>query len=90
MTLDEPLRAAHKRAPLNHISNFTIMDEDTFGRFAGVMITGKNFTWRLQSNNLRVQAMKFPVAKGIKFNQDVTLNGGNENVILVVGSIYSW
>lgn len=39
------------------------------------MITQPQFTWRLQSNNLRVNALKFPVAKGIKFDKEVTLNG---------------
>ncbi len=49
------------------------------------MITQPNFTWHLQSNNLRVNALKFPVAKGIKFDKKVMLNGINNfdgNVVL--------
>jgi Protein of unknown function (DUF3712) len=39
------------------------------------MITSKNFTWRLRSNDLRVQALKFPISKGVTFEKDLTLNG---------------
>ncbi|TFK75313.1 hypothetical protein BDN72DRAFT_885777, partial [Pluteus cervinus] len=74
MTMDD-LHASSKRATLDHASIFTITDPIAFGRFSKTMITGQNFTWHLQSQSVRVQALKFPVAKGIKFNQDVTLNG---------------
>ncbi|KAL0956087.1 hypothetical protein HGRIS_002255 [Hohenbuehelia grisea] len=79
------LRAKNKRAPINDNTTFFIEDEDAFARFSSVMITQQNFTWRLESHNLRVQAMKFPVAKGITFKKDMTLNGFNSfngNVVL--------
>lgn len=74
MALDT-LWAKSKRATINQTTTFHITDEEAFGRFAGVMITAQNFTWRLQSNNLRVQALKFPVSKGIGFDKTLTLNG---------------
>lgn len=74
MTLDD-LHASHKRASVDQTTQFNITDEATFGVFAGHMITAKNFTWRLQSDSLHVQAAKFPTSKGIKFNKLVTLNG---------------
>lgn len=39
------------------------------------MITAETFTWRLYSNKLRAQALKFPVAHGITFDKHLTLNG---------------
>ncbi|KIJ47323.1 hypothetical protein M422DRAFT_164299, partial [Sphaerobolus stellatus SS14] len=45
-----------------------------------------SFTWHLDSSDLRVNALKFPVAKGIKFSKDVNLSGINNfdgNVKLV-------
>jgi hypothetical protein len=74
MVLDT-LSAKNKRANLDQNTTFMITDEDAFGRFAGHMITSENFTWHLQSKNLRVQALKFPVAKGISFDKFVTLKG---------------
>ena len=74
MTLS-PISAAHKRATINQTTSFVIQDEDAFGRFAAYMITSQNFTWKLRSSNLRVQALKFPVAKGITFDKEITLNG---------------
>lgn len=43
----------------------------------GSMITSQHFTWKLQSSNLNVQAMKFPTAHGISFNELVTISGTN-------------
>ncbi|KDQ27871.1 hypothetical protein PLEOSDRAFT_1112748 [Pleurotus ostreatus PC15] len=72
-----PLSTMNKRATINDTTVFNITDEAAFGRFAGQMITAQNFTWRLESENLHVQALKFPLSKGIKFKKDVTLNGFN-------------
>ncbi|KAH8119480.1 hypothetical protein DFH11DRAFT_1722990 [Phellopilus nigrolimitatus] len=80
-----PLTAKHKRATINQTTAFNISDEEAFGRFTVAMITQPSFTWRLQSENLRVNALKFPVAKGIHFDKQVTLNGINNfdgNVML--------
>jgi hypothetical protein len=41
------------------------------------MITQPNFTWHLHSDNLKVNALKFPTANGIRFDKDLTLNGIN-------------
>ena len=78
MSMD-PLYAqgSQKRAYINSTSTFNITDEDAFGEFTAAMITRQNFTWRLQSDNLNVQAMAFPTAKGIYFNKDVVLTGIN-------------
>ncbi|KAG5646292.1 hypothetical protein DXG03_003889 [Asterophora parasitica] len=78
-------RSKHKRAVINDNTTFTITDEAAFGRFSGHLITAQNFTWRLKSSNLRVQALKFPVAKGLSFDKKLTLNGFNSfdgNVVL--------
>ncbi|KAF9562767.1 hypothetical protein CPC08DRAFT_361960 [Agrocybe pediades] len=84
MQLSE-LSTKNKRAIINDTTQFFITDEDAFSRFSSKMITAQNFTWRLTSYNLRVQALKFPVAKGITFDKFVTINGFNNfdgNVIL--------
>ena len=81
-----PLSAKHKRATIDQMTTFNIANEDTFGTFTETMITQPNFTWHLKSNGLRVNALKFPVAKGIHFDKKVTLNGINSfngNVKLV-------
>jgi len=75
MELGEPLSAKSKRATLNQTSTFNVSDSAAFGDFTTAMITKPNFTWILESNNLRVNALKFPVAKGIHFKKSVTLNG---------------
>jgi hypothetical protein len=74
MTL-EALSAHHKRAYINQTTQFNIQDRDAFGRFAAHLITAENFTWNLKSDNLVVQAVKFPVDHGISFNKDLTLPG---------------
>ncbi|KAF8586733.1 hypothetical protein K439DRAFT_1631457 [Ramaria rubella] len=84
----EPLeaRSSNRRAMINQNTTFMISNETAFGEFTGAMITRQNFTWRLTSNNLKVNAVKFPQAKGIKFSKDITLNGinnFNSNVKLV-------
>ncbi|EPQ57376.1 hypothetical protein GLOTRDRAFT_120580 [Gloeophyllum trabeum ATCC 11539] len=79
------LSAKSKRAYINQTTTFNISDEDAFGKFAGAMITRENFTWRLESHDLKVQALKFPVSHGIKFKKEITLAGMNnfsDNVIL--------
>ncbi|KAF8894927.1 hypothetical protein CPB84DRAFT_1848428 [Gymnopilus junonius] len=77
MQLDT-LFANHKRAVINDTGiTFSIVDSAAFGRFSGKLITSQNFTWRLISHNLKVQALKFPVAKGITFDKHVTINGFN-------------
>ncbi|KAI0268735.1 hypothetical protein BC834DRAFT_651204 [Gloeopeniophorella convolvens] len=81
----QPLNARKKRAFINQTSNFEVTDQDAFGRFTQHMITSQNFTWRLQSDDLHVRALKFPMSKGLKFKKDLTLNGINNfegNVIL--------
>ncbi|KAI0072486.1 hypothetical protein K474DRAFT_1678619 [Panus rudis PR-1116 ss-1] len=81
-----PLQASHKRATINQTTLFQISDEDAFGTFTEAMITQPNFTWHLKSEGLRVNALKFPVATGIHFDKEVTLNGINSfdgNVKLV-------
>ncbi|KAJ3850500.1 hypothetical protein EV368DRAFT_84496 [Lentinula lateritia] len=84
MDLDD-IAASHKRATVDQNTTFHITDQSVFGQFAAQMITANNFTWRLFSNNLHVQAAKFPVSKGIKFDKTLTLNGfdsfnGNVNL----------
>ncbi|KAJ7668375.1 hypothetical protein DFH06DRAFT_1181491 [Mycena polygramma] len=75
LTLDT-LHAKAKRATINQTASpFTITDPTAFSQFSAHLITDQNFTWRLHSSNLRVQALKFPVSKGIKFDKKITLNG---------------
>ncbi|KAK1218918.1 hypothetical protein PQX77_018360 [Marasmius sp. AFHP31] len=62
-------------AVVDQTTTFKIDDQDAFGTFAATMITSEKFKWRLQSNNLRVQAAKFPVSNGIKFNKELELTG---------------
>ncbi|KAF9051008.1 hypothetical protein BDZ89DRAFT_1056905 [Hymenopellis radicata] len=71
------LHASGKRATIDDTTLFNITQEGLFGQFAEHMITAENFTWRLFSDDLRVQAAKFPVSKGIKFDKLVTLKGFN-------------
>lgn len=66
---------ATRRATIDQTTTFLIEDSVAFGEFTGAMITQPNFTWRLTSDNLRVNALKFPVATGLSFSKDTTLNG---------------
>jgi Protein of unknown function (DUF3712) len=68
-------KSKNKRAIINQTTTFVIDDQAAFGDFAGALITQQNFTWRLTSNNLKVNAVKFPQAKGLRFSKDITLNG---------------
>ncbi|KAI0643298.1 hypothetical protein C8Q79DRAFT_1012595 [Trametes meyenii] len=72
-----PLKVKSKRAYINQTVPFAIDDEDAFSSFTSAMITQQNFTWRLTSDKLSVQALKFPTANGLHFNKDLTLNGMN-------------
>ncbi|KAI0668274.1 hypothetical protein C8Q78DRAFT_1081656 [Trametes maxima] len=72
-----PLKVKSKRAYINQTVPFTIEDEDAFSSFTSAMITQQNFTWRLTSDKLSVQALKFPRANGLHFNKDLTLSGMN-------------
>lgn len=74
MTL-EKIYARNKRATIDQTTTFTIDDEDAFGAFTQYLITAETFTWRLFSNKLRAQALKFPVADDITFDKQLTLNG---------------
>lgn len=69
------LSTKHKRAVIDQNTTFIILNETAFGRFSSHLITAQNFTWRLQSHNLRVQALKFPVAKGLTFDKTIVLDG---------------
>ena len=73
----DPLFAKQKRATIDQSSTFEIQDQAAFGQFTAAMITQPSFTWRLKSEQLRVNALKFPVAKGLHFDKQVTLNGIN-------------
>ncbi|KAF8692049.1 hypothetical protein AX14_002662, partial [Amanita brunnescens Koide BX004] len=72
-----PFKSRHFRAPINQTTTFHITNETAFAQFAQYLITSPNFTWHLQSHNLRVNAAKFPVARHINFNKFVTVNGLN-------------
>ncbi|KAI0305626.1 hypothetical protein B0F90DRAFT_1815219 [Multifurca ochricompacta] len=72
-----PLNSRKKRAYVNQTTDFSVTDQDAFGKFTQHMITSSNFTWRLRSDDLHVRALKFPLSKGLSFQKDVTLNGIN-------------
>lgn len=76
MWLDD-LVAKNKRATIDQTTLFNITDEDAFGSFTQDMITKERFTWRLASDNLKVNAAKFPQAKNLRFRKDLTLSGIN-------------
>ncbi|KAI9442265.1 hypothetical protein H4582DRAFT_1809416 [Lactarius indigo] len=81
----EPLKAKKKRAYLNQTTEFSVTDQEAFGRFTQYMITASNFTWRLRSDQLNARALKFPVSKGLSYKKDLTLKGINSfegNVVL--------
>lgn len=71
----EPLKAKKKRAYLNQTTEFSITDQEAFGRFTQYMVTSNNFTWRIRSDQLNVRALKFPVSKGLSYEKDLTLKG---------------
>ncbi|KAH8979124.1 hypothetical protein EDB92DRAFT_1821158 [Lactarius akahatsu] len=81
----EPLKAKKKRAFLNQTTEFSVTDQEAFGRFTQYMITASNFTWRLRSDQLYARALKFPISKGLSYKKDLTLKGINSfegNVVL--------
>jgi hypothetical protein len=71
------LAATHHRAVIDQETSLVIEHPEQFANFTKSMITQQNFTWLLTSDNLRVQAVKFPVSHGIKFKKYLTLNGLN-------------
>lgn len=74
MSLNQ-LSAKQKHAVINQTQTFTILNETAFALFATQMINVAQFTWMLESDDLHVQALKFPVAKGISFSKKLTLQG---------------
>lgn len=73
----ESLVAENKRAQINQTTTFNISDQSAFGEFARAMITQEQFTWRLASDHLKVNAAKFPQAKNLRFRKDLQLKGIN-------------
>lgn len=71
----KPLHVSGKRAKIDQQQTFTIENQTAFSEFTRFLITSPKFSWRLHSDNLRVQALKFPVAKGITFDKRVDLTG---------------
>lgn len=72
----QTLSASHKRAIINQTDiTFNITDQAAFGRFSGQLITSQSFTWRLESHNLHVRALKLPTSKGLTFDKKITLDG---------------
>ena len=71
----EPLKAKKRRAYLNQTTEFSVTDQEAFGRFTQYMITSSSFTWRLRSDQLNVRALKFPVSKGLSYKKDLRLKG---------------
>lgn len=71
------ISAKNQKATIDDQTQFVIADQAAFGRFSEDLITKKNFTWRLDSSNLRVNAMKFPVCKGIKFSKNMVMPGSS-------------
>jgi len=69
------LHARQNHAVINQTQSFTIVNQTVFSEFTQFMITSETFSWRLSSSNLRVQALKFPVAKGISFDKRIDLKG---------------
>ncbi|PVF99379.1 hypothetical protein CPB86DRAFT_293734 [Serendipita vermifera] len=76
MWLDS-LVAKNKRATINQTTQFNISDEQAFGEFTQTMITKPDFTWRLASDFVKVNALKFPQATKLRFRKDLTLKGIN-------------
>ena len=73
----DTLSASGGQAGIDQTTQFNITDEDSFGEFTKTMITKPEFTWRLASENIKVNAMQFPQATGLHFQKDVTLQGIN-------------
>ncbi|KIK68835.1 hypothetical protein GYMLUDRAFT_34828 [Collybiopsis luxurians FD-317 M1] len=73
----QDISSSHKRATINQNTTFLIWNQTAFNEFTKALITSETFTWRLLSKDLHVQAAKFPVSKGIKFTQIITLNALN-------------
>lgn len=76
MWLDS-LSASGGQAGIDQTTQFNITDQSSFGEFTKTMITKPEFTWRLSSENIKVNAMQFPQATGLHFRKDVTLQGIN-------------
>jgi Protein of unknown function (DUF3712) len=71
----DDIKASHGHAGIDSPAFFQITDEELFGQFTSYMITAPSFTWQLQSENLKVRALKFLVASGIHFNKTINLTG---------------
>ncbi|KAF8314052.1 hypothetical protein DL93DRAFT_2167525 [Clavulina sp. PMI_390] len=64
-------------ARVNQTITFNIEDEELFGEFTQALITQDEFTWRLKTESIRVNALKFPVVRGLSMNTDVKVPGIN-------------
>lgn len=69
------LSTSNKRASIDQNQTVTIVNQTAFSEFTRFMITSSGFSWRLTSQKLRVQAVKFPVDNNIKFDKRVDLKG---------------
>ncbi|KAH9485291.1 hypothetical protein JR316_0002199 [Psilocybe cubensis] len=83
----QDLSTKHKRAIINDITQFIILNQTAFGRFSENLITAQNFTWRLPSHlmlgfnsfdgNVILQDLQLPSddpAGGIHFAATTQLN----------------
>lgn len=57
--------AGHGR--IKQQTQFNISNEPAFARFTEYLITQKEFTWRLKSNNVQAKAFSFIAVNGLSF-----------------------
>lgn len=63
------------RATLDQHATFYIANQSEFGNFAAELITAERFKWRLKSEDVTAEALKFPVVNGLALNRDVEVMG---------------
>ncbi|KAE8229507.1 hypothetical protein CF326_g5523 [Tilletia indica] len=68
------IAAGHAR--LRQATTFVVRDEDAFGQFAEFLVSQEEFTWKLNTTNVHVQAFGFlPTFKNLDFSKHVVLKG---------------
>ncbi|MCO5588347.1 hypothetical protein L7F22_042302 [Adiantum nelumboides] len=72
------VNAAAGHGTVNQATFFTIADQDAFSIFAGYLISQEEFTWRIKSKNLHVEAFSFfPTYKSLSITKNIIIKGIN-------------
>lgn len=74
----ERVNVANGHGTVNQATFFEIADEEAFGIFSGWLVSKEEFTWRIKSKNIHVEAFSFfPTYKNLAITKDIVIKGIN-------------